>query len=47
MLAERLGKSLEEVLKLTTLELDLWAAYIQEEYERKRKANLKHGARKL
>jgi hypothetical protein len=43
MLADRLHKSLEEVMQLTTLELDLWAAYIHEEYELKRKERLKHG----
>ena len=33
MLADRLKKSLSEVMELTTLEIDMWMAYIKSENE--------------
>lgn len=38
MLADRLKMSLAEVMKLTTLEIDMWLAYVKNENEANNKA---------
>jgi len=38
MLADRLKMSLSEVMKLTTLEIDMWLAYVKNETEANNKA---------
>lgn len=47
MVADRLKKSLAEVMELTSLELSMWAAYIKMEQDDQkrtmRKAKAKHG----
>lgn len=37
MLADRLKKSVEEILRMTTLELNLWAGYLLHEHQRNNK----------
>lgn len=37
MLADRLKKSVEEILRMTTLELNLWAGYLLYENQQQRK----------
>ena len=42
-IARELGKSLEEVMELTTLELTLWAAFFQLERKEQEKRARTHG----
>tara|TARA_R100000995_G_scaffold28545_2_gene12526 strand:- start:10398 stop:10550 length:153 start_codon:yes stop_codon:yes gene_type:complete len=37
MLADRLKKTIEEILQMTTLEKDLWAGYFLHEYNESKK----------
>lgn len=37
LLADRLKKSIEEILQMTTLELEMWAGYILFEHEESKK----------
>lgn len=42
-LAKELGKSLEEILDISTLEFRMWAAFYRYEKERQEKAMKKRG----
>lgn len=37
ILADRLKKSVEEIIQMTTLELDLWAGYLLHEHKENKK----------
>tara|TARA_B100000579_G_C22727976_1_gene802703 strand:+ start:556 stop:702 length:147 start_codon:yes stop_codon:yes gene_type:complete len=37
MLAEHLGKTVDEIMNLTTLEIDLWSTYFDLKNERNKK----------
>ena len=43
-IAKQLGKSLEEVMQLSVLELRLWSAYFKMEHDENRKA-MNHGGK--
>jgi len=45
MLADRLKKSVSEVMELTTLELDMWVAYLKLEAEAANKQMRQQNAR--
>lgn len=49
MLADRLKKSISEVMEFSTLEINMWAAYLKLEQDQQkrvmRKAQMKHGRR--
>ena len=45
-LAKELGKSLEEILEISTLEFRMWAAYYQFERKRQEEANKKRNMRR-
>jgi len=44
MLADRLKKSVEEILQMTTLERDLWAGYYMFEHKEQKKTMNKQKA---
>lgn len=49
MLADRLKKSISEVMEFSTLEINMWAAYLKLEQDQQkrvmRKAQMKNGRR--
>jgi len=46
MVAEKLGRTLEEMMDMSSLELRLWAAYYQLKRKDEEGAMKKHGRRK-
>jgi len=46
MVAEKLGRTLEEMMDMSSLELRLWAAYYQLKQKDDKGAMKKHGRRK-
>jgi len=46
MVAEKLGRTLEEIMDMSTLELRMWAAYYSLQRKDQEGAMKKHGGRK-
>jgi hypothetical protein len=42
MLADRLNKSVEEIIQLSTLEMDLWLGYMKYENDQEKKQSASH-----